>query len=225
MKKGIVLLIAILFAIAGVVSAGQIATTYTESSRYHGLEVYDQGYLNLGVATELDKLNIAAMSHIGNEIEDLEYWDTQLSYSLTKGEGLDIDIGSGYYITPFCDIWELNLTLALPGTLSPRYKITHAQPDNSSAGQFHTFGADLYIVDSEAWAAVLTADITYDDGVAIRGDGFSDWTHTLVGANAIIPITEGMSINPACYWQHTFREEVSEHEDEFWLAASVILKF
>lgn len=224
MRKGM-LIIVMAIAIAGVVNAGQVATTYTESWRYHGLEVYDQGYLNLGIAAEMQGLDIAATSHIGNEIEDLEYWDTQLGYKLLKTEGLEVDIGSGYFITPFCDVWELNLTVAMPGTLSPRYTIAHAQPDNSGAGQFHTFGADLCMTDSEALAAMLTAEITYDDGVGIRGDGFSDWTHTTVGANVVIPVTEGMSIRPGCYWQHTFREEVSPHEDEFWLTASVILKF
>ena len=222
MKTARIITIAVLLLIATVATAQQsVKMDYTDSYNWHGIKIYGDDTVHLGVATSMQGIDISAISHIGQAHDDIEYWDTSIGYKLPPLAGLQITPRYGYMILPGTEAQEFSITAQLPGMIAPRYTIAHVELSEGDGGQFHVVGCDVSFGDPESISAMLMADITYNDGVL----GIEDWTHAMAGLVVDIPIGP-VSIQPGVWYQHSFTPEALNcEENEVWYGLSVIARF
>ena len=220
MKTLFLMLLIILIAACPVYAEGQkTSLIWTEQYRWHGIEVFGKDYVHPGVSTSVGGIDFSAVTHLGDAHDNIEYWDTIVGYKLPVA-GLDMKVGYGYLIFPGVDIQEISATVSLPGTISPRYTISHAIPDEGDSGQFHVFGADLFLGEPDKISAVLMGDITFND----YDPDIRDFTHTTCGAVLNVPVGK-VVLSPAVFWQHTLEPAISDNVDEVWFAVSASYEF
>ena len=83
MKTARIIIIAVLLLIATVATAQQaVKVNYTNSYNWHGIKIYGDDTVHLGIATSMQGIDISAISHIGQAHDDIEYWDTSIGYKL-----------------------------------------------------------------------------------------------------------------------------------------------
>jgi len=217
------------------VANGQDSIGLKNTERYvwHGFELYDKSYFHTGAAANIRGFDIAAISHADDlEADDFEYWDAAVSYSeLPKILGLNLSAGYNYLVLPTMDAQEISGTISMPGTVSPRYTISHIIPDNSNNGQVHVLGLDYPIgdmSDPNAVTAVLSADVTYNDGVNPFGQTvIRDFTHASAGLIVNLPV-HNMVIQPGVIWQHTFNDALdvlTGDKNEVWYTIGVYYRY
>ena len=223
MKTARIIVIAVLMLlVATSAMAAQTAkVSYMQDWNWHGFKIYGDEYVHPGVSTQVNGIDVEAISHIGDQHDDIEYWDTKVGLSLPSLAGLQIRAGYGYLILPGMDAQEFGLTAQLPGTIAPRYTIAHVELDNGDNGQFHVIGADVALGGPDAIAAVLSAEITYNDGVF----GIQDWTHATAGI--VLDVDVGpVTIQPGCWYQYSFEPAALMcEESEIWYGIGLIYKF
>lgn len=219
MKTVVLLAITIMLAACPVFAQGQsVGISWTDQYRWHGFGVFDNDYVHPGVTAQMQGIDVSAISHIGNNEQDVKYWDAILGYTIPMG-AFNVRAGYSYLIFPGQDIQEVLATVSLPGDISPRYTFAQVMPDNSDEGQLHIFG-----VDTTVGCVNLMAEITYNDGVNPFGPAVSDWSHATTGLSVDIPIGK-MTLIPAVYYQHTMEPLVNDTIDEVFFAANLIYKF
>jgi hypothetical protein len=225
MKTVITAIAVLMLLIATSTMAAQSATvSYTDSYNWHGFKLFGDEYIHPGVATSVNGIDVEAISHIGNAHDDIEYWDTSVGYTLPSlaEAGLVIKAEYGYLIMPGTDAQEFGLTAQLEGTIAPRYTIAYVELDSGDSGQFHVMGADVALGEPNALTAVLSADVTYNDGVF----GITDWTHATAGIVLDVPIGPSLAIQPGCWYQYSFEPEALQcDESEIWYGIGLIAKF
>ena len=223
MKTAKLIVIAVLMLLIATAAIAQqsVKMDYTDSYNWHGIKIYGDDTVHLGVATSMQGIDISAISHIGQNHDDIEYWDTSVGYALPPLAGLQITPRYGYMILPGTEAQEFSLTAQLPGMIAPRYTIAHVELSEGDGGQFHVVGCDVSFGDPNGLQAMLMADITYNDGVL----GIEDWTHAMAGLVVDIPIGP-VSIQPGVWYQYSFTPEVLNcKENEVWYGLSVIARF
>ena len=225
MKKGMLFAIVALLLCVTAARAQKAEISYFEDYRWHGVKLFGHDYVHLGVATEVQGIDVSAVSHVGENHDDVEYWDTVLGYKLPV-DGLNVSGGYGYLLLPGMDAQEMSLTIGLPGTISPRYTISHVVPDNAANGQIHTLGFDVFLGDDpNAITADLMMEITYNDGVnPFGGAVIRDFTHITVGAILKIPM-QGFTLCPQVYYQHTFEEKIEIDKNVCWYGIGMQYEF
>lgn len=222
--KLIVMLAALmLFAASAVAQTASVG--YTEEYRWHGFSVYGDRYVHPGFTTTVRGVDVGVVAHTDDaEMDDLKHWDTKVGYNLTDVAGLNLRAEYNYLVLPAMDAQEISLTAQLPGTISPRYTLTHVVPDNADNGQIHVFGVDVALgdlCDPKAVTAMLSADVTYNDGVNPFGQAvIRDFTHITAGFVVNVPVGD-ISIQPAVYYQHTFEDAIADDKNEVWYGLSV----
>lgn len=221
MKTLRIIVIAAMLLVATSAAMAQTAeVNYSRDYRWHGFNMFGDEYFHPGIATSVQGFDISAVSHIGEAHDDIEYWDTVVGYKLPC-KGLNVSVGYGYFILPRMDAQEFSLTAQLPGTVSPRYTFAHIELDNSAAGDFHVLGVDIDVGDPEAVSAVLSADVTYNDGVF----GIEDWTHATAGLTVNVPVGDKLVFRPAVLYQYTIEEAIEPERNEVWYAVGMLYKF
>jgi len=225
MKRVIAILIVLAVALPAL--GGSAGVTFTDQYRWHGVKLYGDNYLHPGVTAQVSGVDIAATSHYLNEDNDLKKWDTVLGYQLPVG-GLDVRAGYGYFLLPGVDVQEISATIALPGTISPRYTIAHAVPDSGEAGQFHILGLDVGLGDTcdpNTVSGLLSADVTYNDGVSPFGGAIiRDFTHFSAGLVVNVPVGD-FTLQPGVMYQHTFEELIDSDRNECWYTLGMKYRF
>jgi hypothetical protein len=226
MKAVKLIAILIVMLIASMVAAQEVRTDYTEAYRWHGFSLYDDSYVHPGTKVTVREIDIGAVAHMDDaEADDLEYWDTSLAYQLPQIAGLEWRAAYNYLILPNQDIQEIAFTARIPGTISPRYTISHIIPDNQHTGQIHTIGVDFPLGDPNVIAADLFAEVEYNDGINILGDTpIRDWSHCTVGLVLSVP-ARGFTLCPGVFYQHTFNEAVCDDKNEVWYAVGAKYQF
>jgi hypothetical protein len=211
---------------AATAEGNKVGATYTPEYRWHGFKVFGDEYVHPGIATTIEGIEAGAVTHIGNDHEDIEYWDSSAAYKLPLIAGLELRAGYDYLIFPGTDIQELSATISLPGVITPAWSISHIIPDEANAGQIYTVGANVNLGDPKAISAVLGASATYNDGVNPWGPIIRDWTHATAGLKLHVPITQTIAIQPAVYYQHAFEPEALQcSEDECWYSIGLTYQF
>jgi len=220
-RTGIIVIAVLMLLVATMATAQQSAkVSYMQDWNWHGFKVYGDEYVHPGVATQVNGIDFEAISHIGNAHDDIEYWDTAVGYTL-QFAGLDLKAGYGYLILPGMDAQEFGLTAQLPGAIAPRYTIAHVELDTGDSGQFHVIGVDVGLGEPDKLAAVLSAEITYNDGVL----GIEDWTHATAGIVLDVPVGP-VTIQPGAWYQYTMEPAALMcEEDEIWYGIGLIYKF
>ncbi|HUT44891.1 MAG TPA: hypothetical protein VMX36_01350, partial [Sedimentisphaerales bacterium] len=105
--------------------------------------------------------------------------------------------------------------------IAPRYTIAHVELDTGDSGQFHVIGVDVGLGEPDKLAAVLSAEITYNDGVL----GIEDWTHATAGIVLDVPVGP-VTIQPGAWYQYTMEPAALMcEEDEIWYGIGLIYKF
>lgn len=226
MKTLRIIVIAAMLLVATSAAMAQTAeVSYSRDYRWHGFNMFGDEYFHPGVATSVQGIDISAVSHIGEAHDDIEYWDTVLGYKLPF-DGINVSAGYGYFILPGMDAQEFSLTAQIPCTISPRYTFAHIELDNADAGHFHVLGVDIALGDPEAVSAVLSADVTYNDGVDPGGgQKIRDWTHATAGLTVNVPVGDKIVFRPAVFYQHTIEEAIEPERDEVWYAVAMQYKF
>ena len=225
-----IMLIAIMLLVATSAAIAQTTSiSYTDSYRWHGFEAFGDRYVHPGIATEvIDGVDITAITHYENNADDLKYWDTAVGYTMPLVDGLNVRAGYGYLILPTMDAHEMSLTVGLPGTISPRYTISHIIPDKADTdGQIHVFGVDVALGDlaePNAISGLLSAEATFNDGVNPFGQAVRDWTHVTAGLAVNVPLGD-VILQPAVIYQHTFVEAINPDKNDVWYCVGVKYKF
>ena len=226
--KAIMMIAVVMLLVATSAAANQIGASYTESYRWHGFGVFGREYVHPGISTSIEGVDVAAVTHLGEAHDDIEYWDTIIGYKLPLKLPVDITAGYGYFILPGVDVQEIAVTAAVPGPISPRYTFAHIIPDKADTeGQLHIVGvdADLGKIGKEI-AATLSCEATYNDGVNPFGpENINDWTHITSQLVLDVPLGENISLRPGCVYQHTLEPLVNDERNEFWAVASVSVRF
>ena len=221
MKTLRIIVIAAMLLVATSAAMAQTAeVSYSRDYRWHGFNMFGDEYFHPAFATSVQGIDISAVSHIGQNHDDIEFWDTVVGYKLPC-KGLNVSAGYGYFILPGVDAQEFSLTAQLEGTVSPRYTFAHIELDNADGGDFHVLGADIALGDPEAVAAVLMADVTYNDGVF----GIEGWTHATAGLTVNVPVGDKIVFRPAVFYQHTIEEAIEPERNEVWYAVGMQYKF
>ena len=222
--KTVMLVIAMTIMLAACpVMAESVGVNWTDQYRWHGFKVFDSGYIHTGITTEIQGIDVGAVSHLGDNEQDVKYWDTILGYAVPVGE-FNVRAGYSYLIFPGQDVQEMSATVSLPGDIAPRYTIAHVELDDGDSGQLHIFGIDMSIGDPEAVSANLMAEITFNNRVNPFGPAVKDWTHLTTGLAVIIPIGT-MTVSPAVFYQHTMEPAINDTIDEGFFAVNITKKF
>lgn len=206
-----------------------VGLSYSPEYRWHGLNLYEENIIHSTVNAGIRGFDVSAVSHFDNEDNDLKKWDTSVGYQLPF-ESLIIRPGYGYMLLPGgIDAQELSVTVGLPGTLSPRYSISHVMPDlGGTEGQIHTIGFDWNIgetMDPNAVTANLSVEACYFDNInPVGGADIQDWTHTTAMLNVNLPMGKQI-LRPGVIWQHTFEDAISDDDNEVWYTLSIIRRF
>ena len=208
---------------AGVNSAGMF---YSQQYRLWGFEMYDEDYVHPGIVAEVEGVEVSAVTHLKDWDEDVDdNWDIRTSYKIPVG-GLYVRPGYGYFMLPGdLEVQEASITVGLAGEVAPRYTFAHVIPDEADEGQLHIIGLDLLLGDPNNIRALVSAEICYNDGVnPLGGPVISDWSHTNLGAQVIVPVA-GFEVVPGVVWQHTLEEAVDADENEVWATLSLVKRF
>lgn len=222
MKTLRIIVIAAMLLVATSAAMAQTAeVSYSRDYRWHGVNMFGDEYFHPAFATSVQGFDISAVSHVGQNHDDIEYWDTVVGYKLPPVAGLQIKAGYGYLILPGMDAQEFSLTAQIQGMFLPRYTFSHVELDNSAAGDFHVLGVDIDVGDPEAVSAVLSADVTYNDGVF----GIEDWTHATAGLTVNVPVGDKLVFRPAVLYQYTIEEAIEPERNEVWYAVGMLYKF
>jgi len=216
--RTLVLAVITIMLLACPVFAESVGVNWTDQYRWHGFRVFDSTYIHTGLTTEIQGIDVGAVSHLGDNEQDVKYWDAILGYTVPVGE-FNVRAGYSYLIFPGQDITELSATVSLPGDIAPRYTFAQIMPDASDEGQLHIFG-----VDTAVGGVNLMAEITYNDGVNPFGPAVSDWSHATAGLSIDIPIG-AMTVTPAVLYQHTMEPAINDTIDEVFFAANLTYKF
>jgi len=223
MKTARIIVIAVLMLLVATVATAQQSAkvSYTDSWNWHGFKLFGDEYVHPGIATQINGIDIEAISHIGNAHDDIEYWDTKAGLTLPPVAGLQITAGYGYLILPGMDAQEFSLTARLEGAIAPRYTVAHVELDSGSNGQFHVIGVDVGLGEPNALQAVLSAEVTYNDGVF----GIEDWTHATAGIVLEVPVGP-VTLQPGVWYQYSLEPEALNcREDEIWYGIGLIARF
>ena len=226
MKTVITILIAALMMLLVVTSSAiaenKVGVSYTPEYRWHGFKLYGDEYVHPGISTQIGGIDIGATSHLGNSHDDIEYWDTSIGYTMPSLlAGLQLRAEYGYLIMPGTDAQEFGLTAKLPGVITPRYTIAHVELDDGDSGQFHVVGVDVALGEPDEIQAVLSGEVTYNDGVL----GIEDWTHATAGIVLDVPVGP-VAIQPGVFYQYTFEPEALNcDESEIWYGIGLCYKF
>lgn len=228
MKKTLTIIVIVLL-VATVIQAQGVGVSLTESYRWHGFKLYGDSFVHPNVSAAFGDVDIRAVGHADDaEMDDLEYWDTSVGYTL-PGDGLIFRGGYNYLVLPnSMDVQEISGTVSLPGIVSPRYTVIHVVPDNSNKGQIHVLGMDVLLgdfSDSDAISGILSADVVYNDGVNPFSEVvFRDWSHATAGLTVNVPVGN-VIFQPAVYYQHTFEASVESDKNEVWYGVGVQYRY
>jgi len=218
----LIAMLAVLMLIASTAIAKTATVSYTDSYRWHGFPTFPNDYIHPGVATNINGIDVKAVTHIGEAHDDIEYWDTQIGYKLPI-DGLNVSASYGYFLLPGVDAQELAVTIGLPGAIAPRYTVAQVWLDDGENGQIHEIGVDADIGDIGGFKAALAADITFNDGVLIDE---ADWTHATAGLIIDIPIGDNIALQPGVIYQHALEPDaLGCEEDEVWFVAALTYRF
>ena len=217
--------IAVVLLVATMVSAANhVQLIYSPVSRYHGMETFGDKYVHPGISTVIEGIDVGATAHYENDADDLKYWDTKVG-AIIPIEGLSLRGDYGYYILPGMDVQEVSATIGLPGGL--RYTLCHAIPDNADSGQVHIVGIDVPFGDPNAIFALLTTELTYNDGVnpgMYDGPLIRDFTHLTAGLTVNVPVGN-MILQPGVIYQHTFEDAIEDDNNDVWYVVGVAYRF
>ena len=220
MKTLITILIAAMLLVVAspVIAENKVGISYTDSYNWYGFKkVFGDEYVHTGASTTVQGFDISATTHV-RDLDDIEFWDAAVAYKLPLELPVNLTAGYGYMEFPGMKAQEFSMTAQLPGTIAPRYTLAHIEPDG---GQFHVLGLDVALGEPESISAMLSADITYNDGVfEIR-----DWTHVTAGIVLDVPLGP-VSLQPGIWYQYAFEPEALQcDESEFWYGIGVFAKF
>ena len=229
MKKAITIIAIVLLVATTSIAQQQVGLSYMQEYSWHGIRLYDSDYIHTGVSTTVRDFDISVVAHADDaEMDDFEYWDTSLNRRLASVAGFDVSAGYNYLVLPNgVDIQEASVTLALPGTISPRCTYAYIIPDIADTeGQFYVFGLDVALGEPEGISALLSADVTYNDGVnPFGGQEIKEWTHATAGLVVSVPM-QGFVLQPGVYYQYAFEPDALQCEkDEFWYGVGVQYRF
>ncbi len=229
MKKTLTTIAIVLLVAASSFAQQQVGLSYSQEYSWHGFRLYDSDYIHSGVSTTVRGIDVSVIAHADDaELDDFEYWDTYLSRKLPSIAGFDISAGYNYLVMPNgVDIQEASITASIPGSVSPRLTYAYILPDVADTdGQLYVFGLDVALGDSNGISAVLSADITYNDGVnPFGGSEIQEWTHATAGLTVNVPM-KGFILQPGVFYQHTMEPEaLQREEDEVWYSVGIQYRF
>lgn len=218
----------LLVATTSVMAQERVGIDYSEKCRWYGFPVFGRDYLHNSASAQIRGIDVAVASHT-SQANDLDTWDTKVGYELPiGGDDIDVRMGAGYLILPGgTEITEMSATVALPGTISPRYTLAHIEQGIENNGQFHVLGIDWYLgsCDPNEISANIIAEVTYNDGVNPWGDKvIRGFTHAMAGFNLNVPAGD-IILQPGVYWQHTFDDDVSDQRNEVWYGIGLQYKW
>jgi hypothetical protein len=229
MKTLKLILIAVVLLVATTITeANQVGASYTETYTYHGFPVFGSDYVHPGLSTSIQGIDVAAITHLGEAHDDIEYWDILLGCDVPLKLPVDLKAGYGYFILPGVDVQEFQVTASLPGDISPRYTFAYVVPDiGDTEGQLHIVGIDVRLGEiAQGISADLSVEATYNNGVNPFGsEDIQDWTHLTNRLIIDVPIAKNISLRPGCVYQHTFVEAVHSDRNEVWAVAGLNVRF
>lgn len=230
MKKLLTIIAIVLFLAVIAQAQTSTALSYAEDYRWHGFQIYSDSYVHPGVSTTIRDVDISVIAHADDaEMDDFEYWDTFVSRKLPSIAGFNLSAGYNYLVMPNgVDLQEASITASIPGTISPRLTYAYIIPDLADTeGQLYVIGLDVALGVPDAVSAVLSADVTYNDGVNPFGpETVKDWTHATAGVVLNVPVSQRVALQPAVFYQYTMETEALKcEEDEVWYAVGVKYTF
>ena len=232
MKTARIIVIAVLMLLVATMTAqAQRAAevSYSDSYRWHGFQTFGDDYVHPGVATNVGQgIDVSTVSHVGEAHDDIEYWDSALKYKLPLNLPVELSTGYGYVILPGIDAQEISVTAQIPGVIAPHYTVAHIIPDDGGSGQIHNIGLDVCLGDTgdpNELSAVISASVTYNDGVNPFGHVVQDWTHATAGLRLSVPAGPVL-LQPGVWYQYTMEPEALLcKKQEVWCGVSVINRF
>lgn len=219
MKTLRIIVMALMLLVATASSAiaqNQVELKYSQIEKLHGFQIYGNEYVHPGVSTNVSGIDISAISHLGENNDNIENWDTRVGYCLPI-DSLAVSAAYGYLILPNQDAQEVSMTVGMTAGISPRYTFSHIELSGAPSGQVHTIGLDVPLGDPKSISAMLSLDAVYNNGFNPLGrQEIQCWTHATAGLVVDIPMGN-FSLRPGVMYQLTFEPEALRcKENEVW---------